>query len=284
MKLLVILLFVNYVFGNVMVFPFRDLKTNTVNYTGMSLKYYVESLLQECDSKLDKDFIVGLKSSFKPIDPVPSDSIITGYYIFENGKWKVFMKIHDTKKCTGKTYCFEGNSLKEVKSEMKELFTGTKSSKKEVKKWLENLKTIEDIKRFKDYLLSIPSEEYDWEMFFLLGEAYRSLNEYDEACNCYDKALSMAEDDYHKITVLISIGIVHRQKKEYDKALEVYDKALKLCKDETQKSVLLNNKANVLYLSGQKKEAFKLWREALKGADPKMRQSILLNLQLEDVQ
>jgi tetratricopeptide (TPR) repeat protein len=268
--------------GNVIVMPFRNIKTNEPDIEGVHLKYYVESLLEKSDSKLDKDFLVGFRSSFNDIDPEPAQYVITGSYLKDKGKWFVYLKISNTKTCTGQTYYFEGNSFEEVKSKMREQFTNCSSVKKIVKEKLNNIVingSEENVRQFKEFMLSIPKDQYDWEMYFLLGEAHRFLGEYEDAETCYGKALKLTEDDYQKIAVWISIGIMNRQTGQYDKALEIYDLALSKCSDDTQKCVLLNNKANVLYSIGKKEEAIKLWREALKYANPEMREAILINLE-----
>jgi tetratricopeptide (TPR) repeat protein len=285
MKKLMIIVLINlwtYVIGsNVIVMPFRNIKTNEPDIEGVHLKYYVESLLEKSDSKLDKDFLAGFRSSFSDVDPEPAQYVITGSYLKDKGKWFVYLKISNTKTCTGRTYYFEGNSFEEVKSKMKEQFTNYSPIKKIVKEKLKDIAngSIENVKQFKEFMLSIPKDQYDWEMYFLLGEAYRFLNEYEDAEICYDKALKLTEDNYQKIAVWISIGIMNRQMGQYDKALEIYDLALSKCSDDTQKCVLLNNKANVLYSIGKRKEAIKLWKEALKYADPEMRETILINLE-----
>jgi len=279
--LLTILLFIYSCYGSVLVLPLRNLKTKEPDLTGLDLKYYIESLIEESDSKTDLDFIAGLKSTFNEIDPVETGYVITGSYLFNKGKWKVYVKISDSRTCLGKTYYFEGNSLCEIKSKMREEFLKMKPAKEEVKNRLKDLEngTINDVVNFRDFMLSIPTKEYDWEMHFLLGEANRILGNFEEAYDCYEKSLGVAEDDYQKVTIMISVGMLCRQMREYNKAIEIYDKALKKCNDPVQKCVLLNNKANVLYDIGKKDLAVKTWKESLKYADPRTRKVILNNLE-----
>jgi len=267
---------------DVIVMPFRNLKTNEPDLVGVELRNYVESLLERSDSKLDPDFLDGVKLSFSDIDPQPSQRIITGSYLHDKGKWYVYIKISNTRNCTGHTHYFEGTSIREVKDKMKEQFLNQDSVKKMVKDRLNDLAngTIENVVRFKEFMLGIPFEKYDWEMYFLLGEACRTLKEFDDANIYYDEAIKLTEDDSQKITVLISVGIMYRHMKQYDEAIKTYDKALKICTDDVQRCVLLNNKGNVLYLMDRKKEALKVWSEALKYANPEMKRTILINIRM----
>ena len=91
------------------------------------------------------------------------------------------------------------------------------------------------------------------ELFLRLGDAYRFLEKYQKAYNCYFKALNLAGklgDSEKRATILNKLGIVMRETKDLDKAIEFFQETLKFAEkheDSIGQGAALNN-IGLIYL------------------------------------
>ena len=98
-------------------------------------------------------------------------------------------------------------------------------------------------------------EEKDW---FKEGNALSDLGKFQEAIECYDKAIEINPDDaeayYNKGNTLYNLG-------EYQQAIECYDKAIEINPDGVE---AYNNKGNTLYKLGEYQQAIECYNKAIK--------------------
>jgi tetratricopeptide (TPR) repeat protein len=107
------------------------------------------------------------------------------------------------------------------------------------------------------------------ELLSRLGDAYRFLEKYQKAYNCYFKALRIAENlenSEKRATILNKLGIVMRETKDLDKALEFFQEPLKFAEERGDligQGVALNNIGLIYLDKGKFSDAMKTLEHAL---------------------
>ncbi|MBM3239638.1 tetratricopeptide repeat protein [Candidatus Poribacteria bacterium] len=107
------------------------------------------------------------------------------------------------------------------------------------------------------------------ELLSRLGDAYRFLEKYQKAYNCYLKALRIAENlgnSEKRATILNKLGIVMRETKDLDKALEFFQEPLKFAEERGDligQGVALNNMGLIYLDKGEFSDAVKTLERAL---------------------
>ena len=107
------------------------------------------------------------------------------------------------------------------------------------------------------------------ELLSRLGDAYRFLEKYQKAYNCYLKALRIAENlenSEKRATILNKLGIAMRETKDLDKALEFFQGPLKFAEERGDligQGVALNNIGLIYLDKGEFSDAVKTLEHAL---------------------
>lgn len=122
----------------------------------------------------------------------------------------------------------------------------------ETEKYDEALKICEELSK------TFPDLSEGW---FYKGEVFSALNRFDEAEECYIKAIETENNQEFLYSAFISLGNIYLEKEELEKALEIYNKAYKTKKDDKKLLLLLSI---THYKLNNKTEAFSFLKKVAK--------------------
>ena len=113
----------------------------------------------------------------------------------------------------------------------------------------------------------ISKNEEDWDSFYHKGIAHLNLQNYNEANNCFEKALSL----YQSEDILEMQGKLFVLTNNYSKAIEKYEEALDLCPNNSE---LLTAIGSLYLKSNNSEKAFDFFTDAME-IDKKYSNSLL---------
>jgi len=94
--------------------------------------------------------------------------------------------------------------------------------------WLEKVSSLMGAKQYGEAIVLlkdiITNDASNWNAWYLIGQCFRFLNDFDEAVECLKRASELARD--HKPAALLALGIAYQLKGEFSAAIEAFTEAI----------------------------------------------------------
>ena len=111
--------------------------------------------------------------------------------------------------------------------------------------WLDKVSPRMEAKQFGEAIVLLKevltNDAADWNAWYLIGQCFRFLNDFDAAVECLKRASELARD--HKPAALLALGIAYQLKGEFQNAIETFVKAI----DFDQNYVIAYNSLALTY-------------------------------------
>lgn len=287
MKKYILLLFLcitNLGFGAYIVTPFKNAKTNKIDFKGKEIAYeltkidnitFLERDFTQISSEIQLKYI--FEDSYEP-KLLTADKLITGEYFYENNLWTILVKIIDVNTAQIKSEIVKDTNFSDAVLKLRSVLTQKESFKLVGKHLLNNADSYKTVQLALNYLLqSIKVEGDDWETYFLIGEIYQYQTKFEDAIDAYQIALKLTVNPIEQMYIMTSLGTVFTKLNLVEKALEMYNKALSLCETNDQRITVKLNIGNVYVRQKLFQKAINLWTELYNSTNNKQLQSMLDN-------